>query len=128
MAAGVADGLAQRRSGLAGRTAKQFIVASTILAGLCIAYLCRFVQDDAYISFRYAKNFAEGHGLVFNIGGHTEGYSNFLWTLIMSLPIRLRVDPAAASIGIGLALYPFTLAACFLLLRASTRSFAWSLA
>ncbi|MGB7063098.1 MAG: hypothetical protein WBF13_12190, partial [Candidatus Zixiibacteriota bacterium] len=45
----------------------------------------RFVCDDAFISFRYAKNFVEGHGLVYNIGEKVEGYSNFLWTLLLSL-------------------------------------------
>ena len=31
--------------------------------------------DDAYISYRYAKNFSEGHGLVFNQGDQVEGLS-----------------------------------------------------
>ncbi len=44
-----------------------------------------FVQDDAYITFRYVKNFIAGHGLVFNIGEYVEGYTNFLWLLILSL-------------------------------------------
>ena len=29
-------------------------------------------NDDAYISFRYAKNLAEGNGLVYNIGPPSE--------------------------------------------------------
>lgn len=37
--------------------------------------------DDAYISYRYALNLVEGHGLVFNPGEKVEGYSNFLWVL-----------------------------------------------
>jgi hypothetical protein len=41
--------------------------------------------DDSMISMRYARNFAEGHGLVWNPGEHVEGYSNFLWTLWMSV-------------------------------------------
>ena len=32
--------------------------------------------DDAYISFRYAKNFINGHGFVFNIGEKVEGYTS----------------------------------------------------
>ncbi|MCX6170800.1 MAG: hypothetical protein NTX65_15780 [Ignavibacteriales bacterium] len=44
----------------------------------------RFIQDDAYTSFRYAKNFAEGKGLVFNEGEKVEGYTNFLWVMILS--------------------------------------------
>src|SRR5215210_8303875 len=31
------------------------------------------VIDDAYISFRYAHNLAEGHGFVFNSGEYVEG-------------------------------------------------------
>lgn len=44
-----------------------------------------FLGDDAMISMRYAKNFSNGAGLVWNIGENVEGYSNFLWTVIMSL-------------------------------------------
>lgn len=52
----------------------------------------RWIQDDAYISFRYAKNFIEGHGFVFNPGEPVEGYTNFLWTLISTIPIALGHD------------------------------------
>jgi hypothetical protein len=37
-----------------------------------------FTVEDAYISFRYARNFVQGHGLVFNPGERVEGYTNFL--------------------------------------------------
>ena len=43
-----------------------------------------FVKDDAYISFRYAHNLVTGHGLVFNPGEYVEGFTNFLWTLLMA--------------------------------------------
>ena len=49
-----------------------------------LGYLTRtawFLCDDAFISFRYARNLLEGHGLVFNPGEYVEGYSNFLWVL-----------------------------------------------
>lgn len=39
--------------------------------------------DDAMISMRYAKNFAEGHGLVMNHDERIEGYTNPLWVLYM---------------------------------------------
>ena len=50
------------------------------------AWWVRSVQDDAFISFRYAKNLANGSGLVFNSGERVEGYTNFLWTLILWIP------------------------------------------
>ncbi len=44
-----------------------------------------FLDDDQMISMRYARNFAEGHGLVWNPGGErVEGYTNFGWTLVMA--------------------------------------------
>ena len=46
-------------------------------------------SDDAYISYRYARNFAEGHGIVYNHGERVEGYSNFLYVLLMSLSIAI---------------------------------------
>jgi hypothetical protein len=51
--------------------------------------------DDAMISMTYARNLAEGHGLVWNPGGEAvEGYTNFLWTLWMAL---LHLLPVAES-------------------------------
>lgn len=41
-------------------------------------------SDDAFISFRYARNFAHGLGLVFNPGEYVEGYSNLLHVLLVS--------------------------------------------
>ena len=40
-------------------------------------------SDDAYISFRYAKNMFDGIGLTFNEDSRVEGYSNFLYTIMM---------------------------------------------
>ena len=48
--------------------------------------------DDAYISYRYAKNLVEGQGLVYNPGERVEGYSNFLFVLLTALLLFL-VDP-----------------------------------
>ncbi len=55
--------------------------------------------DDAMISMRYARNFAEGHGLVWNAGGErVEGYTNLLWTLYMSALHRVPVAQAKTSL------------------------------
>jgi arabinofuranosyltransferase len=43
-----------------------------------------WIDDDAFISFRYARNWAEGHGLVFNPGERVEGFTNFLWTALLA--------------------------------------------
>ena len=41
--------------------------------------------DDAFISFRYAENLAAGNGPVFNVGERVEGYTTFLWVVLLSL-------------------------------------------
>lgn len=80
-------------------------LAFLISSGLVIlAWAMRFIEDDAFISFRYARNLARGEGLVFNPGERLEGYTNFLWTLIMSLPLRWGVDPVMFTHLLGLSI------------------------
>ncbi len=47
--------------------------------------------DDAYISFRYSANLANGLGLVFNPGEQVEGYSNPLWTILLAGAAKLNL-------------------------------------
>ena len=68
-----------------------------LLGVICVMfiYLCfetKFIQDDAYITFRYVENFVNGDGLVFNIGERVEGYTNFLWLMVLSLFAVLGMD------------------------------------
>jgi hypothetical protein len=66
----------------------------------------RWVQDDAYVSFRYAKNLVHGNGLVYNVGERVEGYSNFLWTLLSAVPLAMGVeDPLHVMHMLGLWLW-----------------------
>ena len=44
------------------------------------------------ITMRYAENLALGHGLVWNLGEHIEGYTNFLWAIFLSIPHLLNID------------------------------------
>jgi len=56
--------------------------------------------DDAMISMQYAKNFAQGLGLVWNAGGpRVEGYSNPLWVLIMAVFHLFPIPQAMMSAG-----------------------------
>lgn len=81
----------------------------TVLA-ILYAWLNKFIQDDAFISFRYAKNFAEGNGLRWNVGEiGVEGYSNFLWTIIISIGLKLDIEPVLFSQSIGIIFFIFSL-------------------
>ena len=50
--------------------------------------------DDAFISFRYAKNWAMGYGPRYNLGLQQpeEGYSNFLWVVVCTFIEYLELD------------------------------------
>jgi hypothetical protein len=87
----------------AARSRRAQVAALALLAALAmaLAWSRAWVCDDAFISFRYAQNLAEGHGLVFNQGERVEGYSNFAWTLLCALAIRLGADPVAFAQALG---------------------------
>lgn len=58
-----------------------------------------FLCDDAYITFRYAANWADGHGFVYHPGIEqpVEGYSEFLWALLLGLGAKVGVAPELLS-------------------------------
>jgi hypothetical protein len=50
-------------------------------------------SEDAYITFRYARHLAGGHGLVYNPGDPVFGFSSPAWTLWTALGCALAQDP-----------------------------------
>ena len=67
-----------------------------------------WIDDDQMISMRYARNLAEGHGLVWNPGEYVEGYSNLLWVFVMAAVHALGASDMHASLyvqGVSFALH-----------------------
>ncbi|HSL46137.1 MAG TPA: hypothetical protein VK897_22070 [Anaerolineales bacterium] len=61
--------------------------------------------DDANIYFVYARNFADGHGFVFNIGGErVEGFTSLLWTLITAIAFKFFAYPELSLLIINIVL------------------------
>ena len=63
-------------------------------------------SEDAYITFRYARNLAEGHGLVWNPGEDpVEGSTEFLWVMLMAgiSKIGLGIETVAGILNIFFA-------------------------
>ena len=73
------------------------------------AFIQHWVCDDAFISFRYAKNLNDGLGLVYNAGEYVEGFTNFLWTILLSIGMYFKLDPIYISSGLGILFYLLTL-------------------
>jgi arabinofuranosyltransferase len=50
--------------------------------------------DDANIYFVYARNLANGHGFVYNVGSErVEGFTSLLWTIVSALAFKLSTHP-----------------------------------
>ncbi len=92
-----------------------------------LAWQRRFIVDDAFISFRYADNLVQGHGLVYNPGEYVEGYTNFLWTVLMALPILVGQEPVVFSWVLGTAGFLVSLILCYRLGIHVLRSRTWAL-
>lgn len=73
--------------------------------------------DDAYISFRYAENLAEGHGLVFNPGERVEGYSTTTLVLLLALIHLFGVKIPIGALFVGLFFHAATVAMLLAFLR-----------
>ena len=70
-----------------------------VLRAIQLAWLC----DDAFISFRYARNLVDGLGLVFNAGEYVEGYTNLLWTLAIAACMKFGLAPEIMAHVLGIA-------------------------
>lgn len=86
-----------------GRIDQKWLTAGIAIVAACLAFLIRWTQDDSYITLRYARNLVEGRGLVYNPGEQVEGYTNFLWTVLMAVPLRLGRDPVLFGHVVGIA-------------------------
>lgn len=85
------------------------LVAVALVIGIAAgnAFLFRTSAEDAFITYRFALNLADGHGPVFNIGDRVEGYSNFLWMVLLAGSHALTgadVEPTARALGLLAAL------------------------
>ena len=83
-------------------------LALVTLLGVIHQAMFRTRAEDAFITFRYALNLATGKGVVFNPGEHVEGYSNFLFLVVLAglkggkeVPLRtdLIINRALTVIG-----------------------------
>ena len=85
-----------------------------------------FIQDDAYISYRYVANFLNGHGLVYNIGERIEGFTNFGWVIYLILAGAMKLDFILVSQLTGLAFGAGLIILTYLLARhLFTREDSW---
>ena len=73
--------------------ASRLVMALALIGGLGLLAAAmidtvNLTIDDVFISFRYAENAARGLGWVFNPGEQVEGFSNLLWTMLLTALAR----------------------------------------
>ena len=91
-----------------GRSSRLLPAAAGAIAVLglaaAIATVWRFTVDDTYITLRYSRNVAEGIGPTFNATGpRAEGYTTFLWMVVLAIPHLLRLDAVFVAKSLGVA-------------------------
>ena len=84
--------------------ALSFVVLALLLVGI---HFFNYVPDDTFITLRYARHVINGEGFVFNRGERLEGYTNFLWLIIivscgkLGLPLILSARTLSFIFSLG---------------------------
>jgi hypothetical protein len=78
------------------------IFLAAVAARIAFHLLTGFVADDAFITFRYARNIAEGYGFVYNLGEPVLGTSTPLFTLILALFAMMRLPMIQSALIVSL--------------------------
>lgn len=76
------------------------IIIAALLYVMQLADYINFSVDDTFISMRVARNVADGYGFVYNIGENVEGFSNWLWVVLMAIPLKLGFFSGADMLGL----------------------------
>jgi hypothetical protein len=114
----------EKRDGLLAGAVLFSVIGHLFLFWLS-AQIFSFTIDDAYITFRYSKNLAAGFGPTYNPGlPPVEGYTTFLWMLLMTLPHFLGINVATFSKLAGVLLTCGTLVLVSVLTFTLARGFA----
>ncbi|MBI5285824.1 MAG: hypothetical protein HY874_12110 [Chloroflexi bacterium] len=104
------------------RATGRFLIA-TVAGAAVVFYLhgaiyLNFTSDDAYVSYRYAAHLGDGLGLVWNPGQRVDGYSSFLWILILAAARAIGGDLVVWGRWLGLAAAAAAAGVAFLLAEA----------
>ena len=106
------------------RTPRLRMALAPLLLGMtCVVALVQVLRhtwlaDDLFITMRYCDNQLAGLGAVYNAGEQVEGYTHFLWFLLLTMGRLLAIPPEYLGRFLGL---PFFLASIVLLYRIGRR-------
>lgn len=100
------------------RTGVYVLLAAVVVCIGSSIVMMPYVPDDSYISFRYAENWASGHGLTFNPGeAPVEAYSNFLWIVLCAAVFKMGFSLPTAMPVVGVLIAMANVALLWTILR-----------
>jgi len=100
-----------------GRRGAALLLLGLLAFEMGVWALHGFLVDDAYIGFRYVRQVVRGQGWVYNVGERVEGYSNFLWLVLLLPAAAAGVDLVLAAKALGIAVGAGALVAGWALAR-----------
>ena len=105
---------------LRNKTLLAFLLLSEVWLLVGSLWVWWWTVEDAFIGYRYAQNLARGAGLVLNKGERVEGYTNFLWLLLLAGASKIALDPVLVSKLAGTLFNALAIVACFDLCRVAS--------
>lgn len=78
------------------------VAAALVAAAHAASFIGHGPCDDDFITYRYARNLIEGHGLVFNLGERIEGFSAPGWLFLIAGALAAGIDPERFSIALSI--------------------------
>lgn len=95
----------RRAAAVDRKIALSLLALASILMAHAVYVAWPYTTDDAYIILRYSQNLAVGNGPTYNAGGPpVEGYSTFLWMVILAIPHLMGVSAVAFAKVLGTVL------------------------
>lgn len=72
----------------------QLTILLAVAVALRVAWgsYTHYIYEDAYITFRYARNLANGNGFVYNVSERIYGTTTPLFTLLLAGPFVSMMD------------------------------------
>ena len=105
----------------------RIILVAVFAVIMLFTFLRSYPVDDAFITYRYAQNLVDGHGPVWNPGERVEGYSNFLWLLMIAFGMLLGLQPEVFIIVVNIPIHLLGLILTYSLSKRLLKSRNWAL-
>lgn len=84
-------------STMPSRAGRAVLLLAILLVSVASLSVWGYTVDDAWITFRYARNASDGLGVVYNPGQCVEGFTSPAWFVLSFVAEMLRIPPDQAS-------------------------------